>query len=143
MLHFVAFYLLGFHELHACLIHFTHKLTEGRKLIVLTSESNHQHSCRVRMMHHVSQDSAGVLMVSSQLRTAVIVRKGDDLVYGRIVCQLLFEPPLNALSHSVDTAYCRDDPKFVPYSGTAVGATISLEESVVSRRFHLGEIRLI
>ena len=129
--HLVSLDLLRLHELHSCLIHLADKLTESGKLVVLTSQGNHKHSCSIRMMHHVRKNPTGVFMVTSKLRTAVVMREGDDFLYGRILSEFLFKLFLNALSHSVHATYSRDDPEFVPDAGSSVCTTIAFEKSLV------------
>ena len=95
------------------------------------------------MMNHIRKNLARILMVTSELRATVVMRKGDDLLYRRIVCQFFLELLLDALSHSVHATDCRNDPKFVTYAGTAVCSAIAFKDSFVRCRSDFCEVRLI
>ena len=79
------------------------------------------------MVHHVSEDIPCVLMVSAELRTSVIMRKGNDLFDRRILVQFLLENFLDVLGNAVHASYCRDDPEFVADTGLAVLPFIAFE----------------
>ena len=82
-------------------------------------------------------------MVSSELRTAVVMRECDDLFDRRIVLKFLLEELPDILGNAVHTSYRRDDPEFVADAGTAVLSSVTLEECLLGSRRDLGKIRLI
>ena len=59
--------LLAGEHLHAFLINGADEFTEGVQLVVLATETHDQHSARIRMVHHIGENLAGVFVVAAQL----------------------------------------------------------------------------
>ena len=62
------------------------------------------------MMYHISKDIPCVLVVPSQLRTAVVVWKSDHFLNRRIQIKLLFKKFLYVLNYTVHASDSRDYP---------------------------------
>ena len=59
--------LLAGEHLHAFLVNGADEFTEGVQLVVLATETHDQHSARIRMVHHIGENLAGVFVVAAQL----------------------------------------------------------------------------
>ena len=80
------------------------------------------------MVNHIGQDFAGILVVFSQLRASIIVRKVDDGVHASLPAPDFFlEPADNLLADAVHAAHRGYHPNLVADAHLAVGAAEALE----------------
>ena len=109
VLYLVTLDLLGRHELHAVLVYLAAELLEDIRLVVLTTEGNDEDSTGIRVMDHVAKDLLRVLVVIAQLRAAVVMGEGEDVIRAGLLTQTLG----TFLDDTVDATYRRDDPYLV------------------------------
>ena len=98
------------------------------------------------MMDHIGENRAGVLMVLSQLGTAVIVREGDDGVHAVIAGpagDLFPETRHNLLADAVHAAHGGDYPYLVADAHLPVGPAEALEGTPLGSTGNLHQVRMV
>ena len=84
------------------------------------------------MQYDITENLPGILMIISQLRTAVIMGKG---YYGIYTFQIGFSLQSGSqfFGNTVDTSYCRHDPYFITYTDLTIGSAVSHESTLFVR----------
>ena len=72
---------LSYHKFHAVCVIITQKLAENIRLVVLATQTDNQYGSCIGMQNHVAENFLGILVVITQLRTAIVVRKSHDGVH--------------------------------------------------------------
>ena len=72
---------MSYHKFHAVCVIITQKLAENIRLVVLATQTDNQYGSCIGMQNHVAENFLGILVVITQLRTAIVVRKSHDGVH--------------------------------------------------------------
>ena len=100
-------------------------------LVVLASQTYHQHGSGIGMQHHVAQNLLRVLMVFAQLRTTVVMGESHDGIYPLAAVRLAAESVGQLVHDTVHAAHGRDNPNLVAYSHITVAAAVALERAML------------
>ena len=125
LLHFVVC-ILGYHETYPFRIVVTDEFLEGRDVVLLAPETQHEDRTGVRMVHQRGEEPLRALPVSAQLGAPEGVGKGVYPVDGAEL-PARAGPLGEALGQTVHAPHGRDDPDLVPGSRPPVGAEIPPE----------------
>ncbi len=131
--------LLGSDELHAVLVNLTAELLEDIRLVVLATEGHDEDSTGVRVMDHVTQDLLRVLVVIAQLRAAVVMGEGEDIIRSGLLTETLG----TFLDDTVDATYGRDDPHLVTDTYLSVFAAVAHECAFLVRDVENDLLRVV
>ena len=121
--------LLGSNKLDALFIDLAAELAEHIRLVVLATETNHEHGTCIRMMNHITQNLLGVLVVITKLGAAVVMRESEDVIRARLLAQTFG----TFLDDTIDATYSRNDPYFVADTHLPVLAAIAHEGTFLVR----------
>ena len=127
--HLVALHTLGNQQLDTALVVVAQHSHEVLRLVVLTSQAQHQYATGIGVQTDVAQHLAGVLVVLRELRAAIVVVPspyGINTFFFSLFTKLFGQ----TLGSTVHTAHSGHNPYFVAHTNIAVLTDISLKGSL-------------
>ena len=127
--HLVTLYTLGNQQLDAALVIVAQHRHEVFRLVVLTTQAQHQYTTGIGVQTNVAKHLTGVLVVFRELRATIVVMPRPNSI-DIFLASLLTKLCCQTLGNAIDAADSGNNPNLVTYADITILTNIALKGSL-------------